>query len=100
MISTFLMAVSIVVIILGLYGLMSKKNLIKMFMTIEIIFFGVIIAVATLALVVANPLTTQFFILIIALVAALEEAIGVGILLVVKNVTGTIDADTLTELKE
>ncbi|MCR8433756.1 MAG: NADH-quinone oxidoreductase subunit K [Crenarchaeota archaeon] len=100
MISTFLMAVSIVVIILGLYGLMSKKNLIKMFMTIEIIFFGVIIAVATLALVAANPLTTQFFILIIALVAALEEAIGVGILLVVKNVTGTIDADTLTELKE
>ncbi|MCR8453597.1 MAG: NADH-quinone oxidoreductase subunit K [Crenarchaeota archaeon] len=100
MISTFLMAVSIVVIILGLYGLMSKKNLIKMFMTIEIIFFGVIVAVATLALVAANPLTTQFFILIIALIAALEEAIGVGILLVVKNVTGTIDADTLTELKE
>lgn len=100
MISTFLMAISIVVIILGLYGLMAKKNLIKMFMAIEIIFFGVIIAVATLALAAANPLVTQFFILIIALVAALEQAVGIGIILIVKRVTGTIDADALSELKE
>ncbi len=100
MILTFLIVVSILVIILGLYGLMTKRNLIKMFIAIEIVFFGAMILIAILALIAVNPILTQFFVLIIALVAALEEAVGVGIILVIKRVTGTIDADALAQLKE
>ncbi len=96
----FLIAVSILVIILGLYGLMTKRNLIKMFIAIEIVFFGTMILIAILSLIAVNPVLSQFFVLIIALVAALEEAVGVGIILVIKRTTGTIDADELAQLKE
>ena len=96
----FLTAVSVLIIIIGLYGLMTKHNLIKMFIAIEIVFFGAMIMIVILSLLAVNPVLTQFFVLIIALIAALEEAVGVGIILVIKRTTGTINADELAQLKE
>lgn len=94
-----LLIVSFSVIGIGIFGLITQRNLIKILLSIEIMFVGAMMVVAFLALVSPNPLLSQFIVLIIALIAALEEAVGVGIVVIARKVTGKIDAEVLSELK-
>ncbi|MEX0568683.1 MAG: NADH-quinone oxidoreductase subunit NuoK [Candidatus Njordarchaeota archaeon] len=94
-----LLVVSFSVIGIGIFGLVTQKNLIKMLLSIEIMFLGAMMVVAFLALVSPDAILSQFIVFILALIAALEEAVGVGIVVIAKKVTGKIDADVLSELK-
>ncbi len=94
-----LLGISLTVVGIGLLGLMTQRNLIKILLSIEIMFIGVMMAVAFLALVASSPILPQFVVIIIAFIAALEEAVGVFLVCMVKNITGKIDAETLSELR-
>jgi len=94
-----LLGMSFIVIVLGLYGLIISRNLIKILKSIEIMFLGSMMVVAFLSLISPAPILSQFIVFIIAAIAALEEAVGVGLVVVAKKATGRIDAEALTELK-
>ncbi len=94
-----LLGVSFTVIIIGLYGLIISRNLIKILVSIEIMFMGSMMMIAFIALLSPTPVLSQFIVFIIATIAALEEAVGAGLVIMAKKATGKIDAEVFTELK-
>jgi len=94
-----LLGASFIVIFIGLLGLIVSRNLIKMLLSVEIMFLGSMMVIAFLSLISKSPVLTQFIVLILAAIAALEEAVGVGLIVITKRITGKIDTEVLTELK-
>ncbi len=94
-----LLGLSFAVLAIGLLGLITSRNLIKVLLSVEIMFLGSMMAVAFLSLLSPTSVLAQFIVLIIAAIAALEEAVGVGLIIITKKATGRIDTEVLTELK-
>jgi len=94
-----LLGISFVVLFIGLLGLIVSKNLIKMLLSVEIMFLGSMMAIAFLSLISPSSVLAQFIVLITAAIAAMEEAVGVGLIVITKKATGRIDTEVLTELK-
>ena len=94
----FLLVISFIVMGIGIYGLISERNIIKILLSIEVIFLGAIMAVAFLSLISPSPPLTRFVVMIIALIAALEEAVGLGIAYMMVRITKKLNVDELREL--
>lgn len=100
--------VSAILFAIGLYGALSRRNLITVLMAIEIMFNGVNVALVALsrfalpAVLAANPsstaatvaqtvLTGQVFAVFIITVAAAEVALGLGIVIAIYRSRETVD---------
>ncbi len=85
---------------IGLFGALSRRNVVVILMSIELMLNGVNVAmVAFSRFVVPGDFTGHIFAIFIITIAAAEVAIGLGILLALFNRRGIIDASDMNLLK-
>ncbi len=94
------LALAAIIFCIGLYGVLVKRNAIIILMCIEIMLNGVNIAlVAFSRFVTPAAMTGQVFTMFIIVVAAMEAAVGVGIIIAVFRHRGSINTTDINLLK-
>jgi NADH-quinone oxidoreductase subunit K len=87
---------------IGAYGVLARKNLIILLMSLELMLNGVNIALITFALkhaaVTPSP-HGHVFVLIVMAVAAAEVAVGLAIVIAMFRLRQTVDTDQMTDLR-
>ena len=89
---------STVIFMIGMVGVMKRKNLLMLFFSTEIMLNAVNIGLAAVSK-FHGDLTGQMFAFFIVAIAASEVAIGLGLLILWYKRTGSIDLDTLQSMK-
>lgn len=92
------LALGAIIFVVGAYGVLTRKNVIFVFMSLEIMFGGVGLTLLAFARNLGSA-QGQVFVLFILAVAAAETALGLAIFLAAFRSHGTIEADKLTNLK-
>ena len=84
----------------GLFGVLAKRNVVVVLMSIELMLNGVNVAlVAFSRYTVPEALTGHIFAIFVITVAAAEVAIGLAILLTIFGRRNTVDASEINLLK-
>ncbi|WP_072682259.1 NADH-quinone oxidoreductase subunit NuoK [Arcobacter sp. LA11] len=89
---------STVLFVIGLVGVMRRKNLLMLFFSTEIMLNAVNIGMAAISKFYGD-LTGQMFAFFIVAIAASEVAIGLGLLILWFKKKNSIDLDTLQSMK-
>jgi len=92
--------VSVILLGIGIYGLTTKRNAIRILFSVELIYNAAnlnIIAFARLR----NPptVTGQVLVLFTIALAAMEAAVGLSIIILVSRLNADIDLSKLSKLK-
>jgi NADH-quinone oxidoreductase subunit K len=95
---SYFLALSIVLFVLGAVAFFIKKDLITMFMAIEVMLNAANLAFITLAR-AANSLDGQVIVFFIITVAAAEAAVGLAIILLVFRQKKTIKSEDIRLMK-
>jgi len=95
---THYLVVSAILFVIGLVGVIRRKNLLMLFFSTEILLNAVNVGFAAISKFYAD-LTGQMFAFFIIAVAASEVAVGLGLLVVWYKKEGSIDLDTLQRMK-
>jgi NADH-quinone oxidoreductase subunit K len=96
-ISSYLLLSSILFSI-GVLGVIYRRNIIVMFMSIELMLNAVNLMLVAFSAYRNDP-SAQVFVFFIMAVAAAEVAIGLSILVMIYRNTQSIDSDKLKQLK-
>ncbi len=91
----YFLSLAIIVFTGGIIVFFIKKDLIFVFMSIEIMLNGVNLFVLSLA----PTLKSQILIIFIITVAAAEAAVGLAIILNLSRIKGDVEVDTMRILK-
>jgi len=94
----YYLALGITLFGIGLYGVMTQKNIIKILMCIEIMLNAVNINFVTYSSYLHN-IDGQIFTLFIIAVAAAEVAVGLAIVVKIFRTHGSVDILKMNELK-
>ncbi len=78
---------------LGLVGFLSRRNLIVMFLSTEVMFQGVVVNVVAMGRLHPPGLSGQAFALFLLVIAAVEAALALGLIVLLYRRRGTLDAD-------
>jgi NADH-quinone oxidoreductase subunit K len=89
---------STIIFVIGLIGVLRRKNLIMLFFATEIMLNAVNIALAAISK-FHGDLTGQMFAFFIIAIAASEVAIGLGLLILWFKRRNSIDLDTLESME-
>jgi len=89
---------STIIFIIGMIGVIKRKNLIMLFFATEIMLNAVNIALAAISK-FHGDLTGQMFAFFIVAIAASEVAVGLGLLILWFKRKNTIDLDSLQSMK-
>lgn len=89
---------SAVLFLIGMVGVIRRKNLLMLFFSTEIMLNAVNVGLAAVSK-FHGDLTGQMFAFFIVAIAASEVAIGLGLLILWYKKTGTIDLDSLQRMK-
>jgi NAD(P)H-quinone oxidoreductase subunit 4L len=85
---------------IGLYGIITSKNAVRVLMSIEICFAGASINLVSLSnYVTPGALTGQIFTIFIMTVSAAEAGVALAIIFNVYKNFGTVDMDKIDLLK-
>ena len=85
---------------IGLFGVLARRNVVVIFMSIELMLNGVNVALVAFSRYIAPAaLTGQIFAIFVITVAAAEVAIGLAILLSIFARRATVDASEINLLK-
>ncbi len=95
---THYLVVSSILFVIGLVGVIRRKNLLLLFFSTEILLNSVNIGFVAVAKFYGD-LTGQMFAFFIIAVAASEVAVGLGLLILWYKRTGTIDLDSMQLMK-
>ena len=95
---THYMLLSAALFIIGVIGVMVRRNIIIIFMSIELILNAVNINLVAFSYQLQNTIGQVFAIFVIA-VAAAEAAVGLGILIALFRNKETVQADEIDLLK-
>jgi NADH:ubiquinone oxidoreductase subunit K len=96
----YFLVMSTLMFFTGIYGFLTRKNLITMLMSIELILNSVNINfVAFNKYLYPNQLQGQFFSLIIIAVAAAEAAVAIAIIINIYRNFRSIDVENVDEMK-
>ena len=95
---TQILFLSTALFFIGVYGLLTRRNMITMLMAIELILNSVNINFVAFSHFLQDT-AGQIFVFFILTVAAAEAAIGLAILVVLFRNLRTINVDDLSELK-
>jgi len=87
-----------ILFVIGLIGVLKRKNLLMLFFATEILLNAVNIGFAAISKFYGD-LTGQMFAFFIIAVAASEVAVGLGLLILWYKKKGTINLDSLQRLK-
>ncbi len=91
---------AVILLALGLYGIMIKRNAIRMLFSIELIYNSVNIMVITLArFFQPTVIVGQVVVLFTIAIAATEAALGLALIIVIYRQYGGIDIRKLRKLK-
>ncbi|HSA85610.1 MAG TPA: NADH-quinone oxidoreductase subunit NuoK [Nitrospira sp.] len=98
MLTTHALILAMVLFCLGLVGLLMRRNIIYMLLSVEIM-----LNAASLAFIAAgarwNQADGQIMYLLILTLAAAEVSVALGIVLQISSRFQTLDADALSEMK-
>ena len=84
--------------ILGLIGVLKRQNLIILFFSTEILLNSANVALVAISKYLEN-IDGQIFAIFIIAVAASEMAVGLGLLILWYKKTGSIELESLTNMK-
>ncbi len=83
---------------LGLVGFMSRRNLIVMFLSTELMFQGVVVNVVAMARHHGN-LEGQAFAVFLLAIAAVEAGLALGMVVMLYRRRGTLDAEVWSAMR-
>ena len=92
------MALAVVLFCIGVCGFLTRRNVIVMFLSIELMLNGVNLNLVALSHFLES-LRGQTFTFFIITVAAAEAAIGLGIAITLYRSRQTVHVDTINQLK-
>lgn len=92
------LVVSIIMFAIGLIGIMKRRNLIMLFFSTEILLNSVNVALVAIGH-FHSDMTGQIFAMFIIAIAASEIAVGLALLIRWYKKTGSIQLDSLVNLK-
>jgi NADH-quinone oxidoreductase subunit K len=95
---THYLVLSTILFVIGLIGVMRRKNLLLLFFATEILLNAVNIALAAISH-YRGDYTGQMFAFFIIAIAASEVAVGLGLLIVWYKRNGRIDLDQMTSMR-
>lgn len=79
---------------MGIVGFLSRRNLIVMFLSTEVMFQGVVINLVAMGKLHAGAeLDGQIFALFLLVIAAVEAGLALGLIVLLYRRHGTLDAD-------
>ncbi len=95
------MVVSVILFCTGLAGVLTRRNLLIVFVSVELMLNAVNLnVIASGRLEGMNAASADSIALFVILLAACEVAIGLGILVGLFRIAGTLSIDEIAELKE
>ena len=83
---------------LGLVGFLSRRNLIVMFLSTEVMFQGVVVNAVAFAR-LHHHLEGQVFGLFLLVIAAVEAALALGMIVLLYRRRGTLDAEAWSMMR-
>lgn len=89
---------SAAIFVIGMAGFLTRRNIIIMFMSIELMLNAVNISLVSFSHFL-NDMRGQVLVLFIIAVAAAEAAIGLGIIIALFRNKATVHVDEMTEMK-
>lgn len=97
---TSFFAVSVILLGLGVYGLTTKRNAIRILFSIELIYNAANLNIIAFARLRSPPIVTgQVLVLFTIALAAMEAAVGLSIIMLVSRLNVDIDLRKLTRLR-
>ena len=90
---------SALLFIIGLFGFMTRRNMIVMFLCTELMFQGVALAMVTFGRMHLD-VSGQVFVIFILTVAAAEAALALGLVVLLYRRRPTLDVGAWSELRE
>ncbi len=95
---TYYLGLSAVLFVLGIVGVLIRRNAIVIFMSLELMFNSANLAFVAFAR-YYQTLNGQLFVFFVMTVAAAEVAVGLALMVAVFRSKQTIDVDQLNSLK-
>lgn len=94
----FYLGVSGVLLLLGLLGVMTRRNPLMLLLAVELMLNGANVALVGFSR-YWNDTSGQIFALVVMVVAAAEVVIGLGLVVSVFRQRGALDVDEMSELR-
>jgi len=94
----YFIILSLILFFIGVFGIFLRRNLLVIFMCIELMLNSVNLAFITFARML-HDLEGQLVVFFVIVVAAAEAAVGLAIILLVYRNRKTVEIDRLTTLK-
>lgn len=95
---TYYLALSVVMFILGIVGVLVRRNAIVIFMSLELMYNAGNLAFVAFAR-YYQALNGQLFVFFVMTVAAAEVAVGLALMVAIFRTKQTIDVDQMNSLK-
>lgn len=95
---SYYIILSLVLFFIGVFGIFIRKNLLVLFMCIELMLNSVNLAFVTFSRMLQN-LEGQAFVFFVITVAAAEATVGLSIILLVARSNKSVEIDRLTAMK-
>lgn len=92
------LVVGAILFTLGLVGFLTRRNLIIIFLSTEVMFQGVIVTAVAYARLHAN-LEGQAFALFLLVIAAVEAGLALGMVILLFRRRGTLDAEAWSVMR-
>lgn len=97
--ATHFLLLSAALFIIGMVGVLTRRNVLVIFMSVELMINGVNVALIGFAW-EQNQMIGQVFVLFIIAVAAAESIVGLGIIMALSRRLDTVDVADVTSLRE
>jgi len=95
---THYLVLAVILFVIGLAGVIRRKNLLMLFFATEIMLNAANLAFVAISAYI-NDLSGQMFAIFIIAIAASEVAVGLGLLILIYKKYGTLDLDNLNLMK-
>jgi NADH-quinone oxidoreductase subunit K len=96
--STHYLALAAILFVIGTCGVLVRRNVITMFMCIELMLNAVNLTFITFSRSL-NQLDGQIFVLFVMTVAAAEAAVGLALIVILSRRADTLDVDQANTMK-
>jgi NADH-quinone oxidoreductase subunit K len=93
------LTLSALLFVIGMLGVLTRKNILIIFMSIELMLNAVNISLIAFGTSLSSMAGQVFAVFVITLAAA-EAAIGLGLILVLSRTSDTVDVTTVNLLKD
>jgi NADH-quinone oxidoreductase subunit K len=97
--ATHFLLLSAALFIIGMVGVLTRRNVLVIFMSVELMINGVNVALIGFAW-EQNQVIGQVFVLFIIAVAAAESIVGLGLIMALSRRLDTVDVADVTSLRE